>query len=248
MPCEAELLTAECVRADGSDVTALVTAADDAMARADRLVTFSSVLPSWALDSDVMDKVLAHRVRRLAGDRRKALGVLREVTRERREAFMNFGLFGNVRDVTLILTLSNLLRMVWLQPPFCGCSRDEVTDALESLIYDTVLGGRGVKLSVVNDIVDGPARGWSWRFRRAATVVLIDPGLLIKRRRGTLSCRVLRASSGELARTLLGRYRQDLSDGCGYACHGPAPEEVAELLKEFLTVTGRRLPGRLSLN
>jgi hypothetical protein len=248
MPGEAELLAAECVAADGNDVTALVTAADEAMAGADRLVTFASVLPSWALDSDVMDKVLAHRVRRLAGDRRKALQVLREVTRERREAFMNFGLFGKVREVTLILTLSNLLRMVWLQPPFGGCSRDEVTDALESLIHDTVLGGRGVTLSVVNDIVDGPARRWAWPFRQCATVVLIEPGLLIKRRRGTLACRILRATSGELARTLLDRYRRDLSDGCGYACHGPAPEEVADLLKEFLTVTGRRVPGRLSLN
>ena len=125
---------------------------------------------------------------------------------------MNFGLFEKVREVTLILTLSNLLRMVWLQPPFCGCSRDEVTDALESLIHDTVLGGRGVKLSIVNDIVDGPARRWAWPFRRAATIVLIEPGLLIKRRRGTLACRILRATSGELARTLLDRYRQDLSD------------------------------------
>jgi hypothetical protein len=248
MPCEAELLAAESIAADGNDVTALVNAADGAMARADRFVTLASVLPSWALDSDVMDKVLAHRVRRLAGDQRKALRLLGEVTRERREAFMNFALFDQVGEVRLILTLSNLLRMVWLQPPFCGCSREEVNDALESLIHDTVLGGRGVKLSVVNDIFDGPARRWAWSFRRYPTIMLIDPGLLIKRRRGTLACRVLRPTSSDLARSLFDRQRHDLLKGCDYACHGPAPEDAAGLLKELLTVIGRRLPTRLSLN
>ena len=76
MPSEAELLTAECVAADGNDVTALATAADEAMAGArasPRSPAFCrpgrSTAMSWTRCS-------RHRVRRLAGDRRKALRVL----------------------------------------------------------------------------------------------------------------------------------------------------------------------------
>ena len=95
--------------------------------------------PTFLLDEEVAEHSIRYQTARIASDPRKAFQLLRDLSQQRREEFMLSRGLGALSEIEVIITLSNLLRMTRLLPPFSQCSRDEVNSSLESLIYDAVL-------------------------------------------------------------------------------------------------------------
>jgi hypothetical protein len=236
---EAELALADCASAGTEEIDSLVARTRGAAMRSTRLITHRELLPPFLLEPDVTQKALAYMVERTARDPQLALTLLREHCIQQHETFMNTRSIGRAREITVSIFLSNLIRMVRRKAPFAGCSRDEINVAVESLIHDAVLE-RGVLLAVINDIAPGPGRLWAWAHDQFATITLFGSGLLVKRRYGTLSCRIFDAASDPRSQTIVEHNAQLLAEGVRHRCHGLDKDEIVAFLRKFLVASGSR--------
>jgi len=153
------------------------------------------------LDQEVADDLISDLAARHASDSRAAVARLRNVVERQRETFMTAGTLGGIRRILVVTPVSALARMARLLPPFDGCEPDQILAAQESLLHDSVLE-RGVRIACLDDLGDGPARHWVWSHAAFSSITSFDCGTLVKRRTGSLACRVVRATRNSASRRL----------------------------------------------
>jgi hypothetical protein len=238
-----ELMTADCLRIDNDELQDLVRLLADAASRSQNLWIFGTSLPLFLLDEELADRLLEQQVRRIAADPDEALPRLREEIQRRREEFMTFTGYFGLKSIHVVQPLTCFARMLRCTTPFSTEWIDDIDESFDSLIHDAILEqSRGVSLSVLDDLHDGPGRRWVWQHDDFSSVYLFDVGVVMKQRRGAPAVRVLRAETSSIAESIAVDVRSSFHVAETLACHGRGASEVAEFLRG-LAQTIRR-PGR----
>lgn len=228
-----ELAACQCLRLDSDDLTKVSEFLETTMATAKKLWTFGHTFPLFLFDEELANLLLTERVTRFASDPEEALPRLKEEIQRHRESFMNGGGLGGVSDISVIVTLSGLVRFARGTLPYRHKWQEETEVSLESIIHDAIVE-RNVSLSVLDDLNDGPARHWAWKHSGFASMTLFEPGILLKRKRGTLAVRLVDARNSDIAQALADAHYNEFRIAKALSCHGPEADEVANFVQSFV--------------
>jgi hypothetical protein len=143
---------------------------------------FTRVLPATLLTLPVMKKLYRHLAEVFGGDVESRYELMLSIGTKRRSAFLKTERRSPAREQILIPdSVAN--RLVLLEPPFHTCTRDEIDELIEGLIFDA-LRDRGTAVAIIGTLPGSIGYAIDNYFSRFDSVIAFEDGPVLKRPRG----------------------------------------------------------------
>ncbi len=143
---------------------------------------FTRLIPSHLLTLAVMKKLYRVLAEDFGGDVEGRYELMLAIGLKRRNKFIKSDR-GSMSGQQVLLPESVALKLVRLEPPFHTCTRDEVDELIEGLIFDA-LRDRGVSVAWIGTLPGSIGAAVDGYFSRFDSVMAFENGPVIKRPTG----------------------------------------------------------------